>query len=69
MRATQVIDYDTCMWCGEPVRRLTVSGLLGKVRSRTTTHVRHVRDEDNRCRYDDGPYAQSNASAPFPGDI
>jgi hypothetical protein len=69
MAATNQIEYDTCMFCGEPVRRLTVSGVLGRVRSRTTSHVRHVLDLTNRCKYDDGPYAESNALAPFPGDV
>jgi hypothetical protein len=69
MALTNRLEYDTCSLCGEPVRQLTVSGILGRVRSRTTTHLRHVRDLANRCKYDDGPYATSNAMAPFPGDF
>jgi hypothetical protein len=68
MAVVNCIEYDTCAYCGEPVRRLTVSGVFGRVRSVTTGHVRHVRDPHNRCKYDNGPYAESNPLAPFPGD-
>jgi hypothetical protein len=61
-------DYDTCIYCGEPVRHLTTSTALGKLRSRSTRHVREVRDASKRCRYDAGPEPGSLALASFPGD-
>lgn len=62
-------EYDTCIYCGEPVRHITVSGGLGKLLSRHTRHVREVRDPVKRCRYDAGPEPGSLALASFPGDM
>jgi hypothetical protein len=68
MAGSKYIEYSTCSFCGEPIRQLVEYGSRGRVRAQTTSHVRHVSDPEHRCKYDDGPYAESHALATFPGD-
>ena len=64
----RTIGYGTCSFCSEPIRQVIETGALGHVKAQTTSHVRHVLDPVRRCKYDDGPYAESTALVAFPGD-
>jgi hypothetical protein len=68
MAANTRTEYNTCKACREPIRQLSVSTPLGKLKSRTTSHVRQVRDPDQRCKYDHGPGLGSLALVKFPGN-
>lgn len=41
---------------------------FGNIKAQATSHIRHVLEPGRRCKYDDGPYAESTALVPFPGD-
>ncbi len=68
MVAKYSTEYDTCTFCGEPVRHVMVSSWMGRAGTHTTSHVRSVRDISKRCRYDSGPEAGATARLTFPGD-